>query len=476
LEKVSKDPLTVPNCPTGVYATGRISASHIAELGASSEVLSWITSGVEINLNKSFRLRYKGNDRSVRENQGYMTSLLQELIKQGVIERCETRPPILWRLKLVPKTSGDPRLVVDMGPGRGETKPRYFEGSRGLERLCRRGCWFTKFDWRNGYWHLRYTYGTSRWHGCSVGNAWYRWLVLIFGVSPAPAIFCRLTDVFRDFFRSLGIRCASHVDDFVFVWSSWEEAVVGTEFVRKTFEDCGVLLNMEKSILVPHKTVEYLGLEWNGEMGTVGIPPTLREKLIRETVFPFDKTLKEWARILGIAGTWSRVFSGAYALLAPLSRFQWIVKERGWNKRYSYPGINRIIGELMRSHWRNWHTETVSEVYADSSSSGGGWCDENEGYAFPWIGKAFSCHINRKETLCLLWSCIWKARAGQSFRAFSDNTTAVSRLKKGFCLSDPDLNTRLLQWSREKHYRGLTVEYHLLPSQQNPADSISRIF
>jgi len=216
------------------------------------------------------------------------------------------------------------------------------------------------------------------WHGCSVRGRWYCWGVLVFGVAPAPAIFCKVTDVFRDFFRTMRIRCVSHVDDFVFVWSSEEEGRRGMCFVRSVFEEAGVLLNNNKSIWSPQQQVEYLGLLWDGSRGTVGIPMRLRAALLDTAYGTQRKTLRAWGRFLGIAGWWRNVFAGTYALLAGFTHLLGVKSRFGWQRMYLWWGARRLVLELIRRSKRKWRVVSTSPVFSDSSEKGGGWC------GFPW--------------------------------------------------------------------------------------------
>jgi len=297
----------------------------------------------------------------------------------------------------------------------------------------------------------------------------------LFYLIPAPAIFCKVTDVFRDYFRRMGIRCASHVDDFVFVWSSYAEAVRGTEFVCRVFEEAGVLINREKSVLEPSQCVDYLGLTWNGERGTVRIPKSLGARLVQASYGERSKPLRRWGHLVGIAGWWRQVFPGTYGLLSRATNFIRGKVREGWDTEQRLPGIRLAVAELLRRSERTWRRDLVDWVYSDSSDSGGGWISRTQECAFGW-GDLKNHHINLKEAVAMIWAGTSMAKECVDFGIGTDNTSALSWLRKGCCLVDSKLNNMLVEWSRLVQDKGLTVTYSWIPSGENPADRLSRIF
>lgn len=101
-------------------------------------------------------------------------------------------------------------------------------------------CWkYLKFYWRDQLYHYQ---------------------VLVFGLSVAPRLFTRVCKPILALIRgSLGVKCSMYLDDMVLVHSSAELLKKQCEQVKELIENLGFKVNLEKSSLVPQKTIKHLG-------------------------------------------------------------------------------------------------------------------------------------------------------------------------------------------------------------------------
>ncbi len=74
---------------------------------------------------------------------------------------------------------------------------------------------------------------------------------LPFGFAAAPIVFSKVMRALVKHFRSLGIRLFPFMDDLLFLERSFEKAEKLVKLVEKKLSDAGMLVNGEKSELIP---------------------------------------------------------------------------------------------------------------------------------------------------------------------------------------------------------------------------------
>ena len=91
----------------------------------------------------------------------------------------------------------------------------------------------------------------------------YQFQALCFGLSMAPQVFTRVMAPVSAFLHSLGIHMRRYLDDW-FVQSSCREALErDLQIVLDLCREQGIVVNPEKSNLVPSQVVQYLGAVLN---------------------------------------------------------------------------------------------------------------------------------------------------------------------------------------------------------------------
>ena len=148
----------------------------------------------------------------------FLDAFIEKLLKAGVIERGR-RNGFSAKLKLIPKSNGTPRLIIDYSHLKGilESPPVFLRGILYLIKyhpeLFRKFC--VKIDITNMF------YNAPIIPACRVvitfeykGKYW-RCSRLPFGIQPAPYFAMRLMKVVLDWIRSKGLACWCHIDDIL---------------------------------------------------------------------------------------------------------------------------------------------------------------------------------------------------------------------------------------------------------------------
>ena len=94
----------------------------------------------------------------------------------------------------------------------------------------------------------------------------YEFTGLPFGYSLAPRVFTKIFKPIMPYFRLLGFRVIIFIYDFILVASSYDE--------------CGFIVNVEKSQLVPVNEILYLGFIINSITMRLQLPVVKLEKIV----------------------------------------------------------------------------------------------------------------------------------------------------------------------------------------------------
>ena len=127
----------------------------------------------------------------------------------------------------------------------------------------------------------------------------YQFKVLCFGLSTAPQAFTRVMAPVSAFLHQAGTRLRRYLDDWLIQASSREQVLLALESVLQLCQDLGIVVNWEKSQLIPSQRVEYLGVLLDCDFQGFACP--------KESV----EASLNWRRILVLRAAASLLLAGA---------------------------------------------------------------------------------------------------------------------------------------------------------------------
>ena len=227
-------------------------------------VLSIIRGGYQIHLavplpNGVLRLPTpRMNGQSKRNIRAEISALLNK----GVIERVKDHPHLcLSPVFIVPKRSGKLRMILNLKKINLHIDSVGFkmETLSSILPLLRPGDWAVSLDLRDAYHHVPIAARSRDLLGFSFDGQAYRYRALPFGLKPAPRLFTRVVSCVAAFVRQQGLRLFCYLDDWLLVANSRELLMVQLEFLLKTVQELGFIINWEKSKLTPTQGPLFLG-------------------------------------------------------------------------------------------------------------------------------------------------------------------------------------------------------------------------
>ena len=423
-----------------------------------------------------------------------LTEAVQEMLTKEAVELISLdniSPGFYSRIFVVPKSSGSWRPVIDLSPlNKTVTLTKFrMETPQSVLAALNPGDWMTSIDLKDAYFHIPIHNNSRRYLRFVWEDQVLQFKALCFGLSTAPQVFTRVMGTIATLCHQKGIRLHRYLDDWLIVAKTPLEAQEDTNSVLRITEQLGLLVNWQKSDLVPSQKILYLGMEIDTAVGRV-LPAPKRIDRLLELVQQFrasdHQSAWDWLRLLGHLVSLEKLVPWGRMHLRSL---QFQLKEY-WNqsvnaKKTMVPITSGVILDLI------WWVDPDNllkgvplvipqadlQLYTDASTQGWGAHLLDLQASGLWDPSEMRQHINLLELKAVklgLQSFLDHCR-GKTVLVMSDNSTVVSHLKhqggtKSWNMCQRTLD--LLKWSLENN---ITLQSRYIPGQRNVlADQLSR--
>ena len=151
-------------------------------------------------------------------------------------------------------------------------------------------CYLYKYDLKSGYHHLDINDKFKTYLGFCWNEKYSVFSVLPFGLTSAPYVFIKTLRPLVKYWRKHGIRMVLYLDDG---WSTnfdLSSCSADASFVLYTLNKAEFVVNKEKSIWTPCKSLLWLGLWWNSEDHSIKVPDERVNDLIDSINSVFSKS------------------------------------------------------------------------------------------------------------------------------------------------------------------------------------------
>ena len=375
------------------------------------------------------------------------------LEKRYVVEFHRPVPLHFSRMFSVPRPDrSDRRPIIDLSPLNRLLKKVYFkmEDLRKVARSLSPGLWAVKIDLKDAYLHLRLALRVVKYFGFALGERIFAFLVLPFGLSPAPWLFTRVMKPVKKALRRLGIRISAFLDDFLLLARSRQEALDHAGVAIDLLQRLGFQINWKKSVLVPQRRLEYLGVILDLEGMTFSLPPEKVEKALSLVESSTCPTLRR-SELETLVG-----FLSFAADFVPLGRL-WLKPVQAWVNAHSSPLARHalvVTDSDLREALRPWADRSFLEssvpvqvgfpsrvLMTDASPVGWGgvllphqvrgrWDSFQQTQTMNWL-ELKAIHLSLLHFLPQL--------RGRCVSLRSDNVTALSCIRRQGSLFSPEL-------------------------------------
>jgi len=422
---------------------------------------------------------------------------IMALLEKGAIELVTPpmQPGFYVNLFLVTKASGGFRPVMDLSAlNKYIICPKFkMESPRSITRALVKGQWAASLDLKDAYLHVPVNKQYRKYLRFAYRNQIYQCRALPFGLNIAPLVFTKLMQIPVGYAHRMGVKVHTFLDDWLILAESPEKLLIDLQFMMNTLDSLGLVINIQKSELVPTQDIVYLGIRLRLDLGLMFPSPGRIQKILlvlQKFVQLRSATPRHISSILGLLASISDQ--------VPLNRLSlrppqyWFLSQ--WNHSPETLDVLIPLPKTLRRYLARWlHTVNYHKgvpfyppppqmtLVTDASLTGwGGHMEVDKQFLMIsgiWSREERKMHINLLELLaiknCLLfWENLVR---NKSLLILTDNTTVIAYIKNqgGTHSTTLTLNVKtLLIWADN---RNVVLTMRHIPGSRNVlADSLSR--
>ena len=412
------------------------------------------------------------------------------LVAKGAVELAPLPSPGFYsRLFVVWKTSGSWRPVIDLSHLNRFVATSHFqmETIQSVLLSVRQGDWMASIVLKEAYLQVPIHPSSRHLLRFVFRSKVYQFKALCFGLSTAPQVFTRVMAPVSAILHSMGIRMRRYLDDWLVQSSSRASLVRDLQSVLLLCHELGIVVNPQKSNLVPSQIVQYLGVVIDS-ISFRASPSQDRISRLRSTADAFQSSASPpaslWLSLLGVLSSLAHLVPGGRLRMRSLQ----LCLHRSWDRSDLQAPVPVSQDCLQDLQWwlhlpRLSSGVSLSQVspdlhfWSDASDVGWGAHLERQVASGLWDSGQAALSINARELLAVHLGLqqFQSSLRGMTVAVFCDNTTAVAYLRKEGGTRSPLLNSlaqEILRWAESLSIR---LAPQFLPGAQNVlADALSR--
>ena len=286
-------PLPLQNIPVG----GRL--AHFAQFAQNwAEITddNWVLSVVRKEYRIPFLERPILSPASVFFQQPLSQQLDEEvasLLSKGAVEEIIPECPGYYsRIFLVPKKNGKLRLIIDLSVLNHFVYTQTFkmETQRKVKDAIQLNDWAFSLNLTDAYLHVPIHPRSRKYLRFTLGGRVYQFKALPFGLSTSPYVFTHLMKVIATFLRRRAISLHPYLDDWLSRNQNRRRLLEHGQFILSLITSLGLIINYEKSDLVPAQVFTFIGMEFLTHTNVVRVPQTIQMKILETVRMVLQKT------------------------------------------------------------------------------------------------------------------------------------------------------------------------------------------
>ena len=377
------------------------------------------------------------------------------LVVKGAVELAPLPSPGFYsRLFVVWKTSGSWRPVIDLSHLNRfvDVSPFQMETIQSVLLSVRQGDWMASIDLKEAYLQVPVHPASRHFLRFVFRDKVYQFKALCFGLSTAPQVFTRVMAPVSAILHSMGIRMRRYLDDWLVQSSSRESLLRDLQTVLRLCHKLGIVVNPQKSNLVPSQVVQYLRV--------IIDPTSFRASPSQERISKLQSTAEEfqssasppaslWLSLLGVLSSLAHLVPGGRLRMRSLQ----LCLHRSWDHLDLEAPVS-VSAECLRDLQWWLHLPRLSlgvslcqvspdlHFWSDASDVGWGAHLDRQVASGLWDSHQAALSINARELIAVKLGLhqFQSSLRGRTVAVFCDNTTAVAYLRKEGGTRSPLLN------------------------------------
>lgn len=314
-------------------------------------VLAWLK-GYKIPFHSRPKQLYEPADKEFSATEKReISKLLDEFLNKGIIkETAQAKDQFISRIFITPKNDGSFRLIINLKELNEFVITEHFklEDQKTVVKLLSKDCFLATIDLKDAYYLIPMFETHKKYLRFKFENKIFEFQCLPMGLCTAPFVYTKLMKPVISYLRERGFTSVLYLDDFLLMGNSKEECLLNVKTTLEFLEKLGLIINYNKSILVPSKRIKYLGMIYDSKRMIVTIPGEKKDAIVK---WASDLKRNNYCKIRDLAkflGTIVSVCSATkygYAYTKRMEREKWLALERSRGNYESYLEITRELCE-----------------------------------------------------------------------------------------------------------------------------------
>ena len=373
-----------------------------------------------------------------------VASLLWKGAVEEIIPEC---PGYYSRIFLVPKKNGKLRLIIDLSVLNHFVYTETFkmETQRKVRNADQLNDWAFSLDLTDAYLHIPIHHRSRKYLRFTLRGRVYQFKALPFGLSTSSFVFTRLMIVITTFLRRRAITLHPYLDDWLAQNQNRRKLLEHRQFILSLINSLGLIINYEKSDLVPAQVFTFIGMEFLTHINIVRVPQARQMKILESVRIFLQKTsvsARDFLSLLGQLNAAADFVMLGRLHLRPLQ----ISLHKLWQPQNFQLDHQIGLTTKILQHLKWWLQEDLylhgipmkidpasHTIFTDATLSGWGAHVEPEGLLFHglWTEDQSRLHINVLEMKAILLSltrAIHKVK-NSTVLVSTDNTTVVAYIR-----------------------------------------------
>lgn len=420
---------------------------------------------------------------------------VQKLLLKGAVERIFPEDPGFYsRIFLVPKKSGKLRLIIDLSRLNSFLKIQSFtmETAIKVRNAILPNDWTFSLDLTDAYLHVPIHVGSRKYLRFSIRGQIFQFRALPFGLATSPFVFTRIMLAIATFLRLRTIVLFPYLDDWLVRNRCRRQLIRDKSFMINLITSLGLLINYEKSDLIPSQNFVFIGMEFRTLENIVRVPWD-RALNILQLISWFQTQRNVTARLfLSLLGKLSAAAQFVILGRLHLRPLQMALFSQ-W-KPHRLPLDHQIvISDSIVFHLDWWNNkdrfiqgvplkppQVSHTVFVDASTQGWGAHVEPQGGLCHgvWSHDQSLLHINILEmkAVFLALKHFQRILRNSTVMIASDNASVVAYIQKEGGTRSPSLCMEVWETLRWCLDQGITLRVRHIPGKTNIlADRLSRM-
>ena len=164
------------------------------------------------------------------------------------------------------------------------------ETQRKVRKAVQLNDWAFSLDLTDAYLHIPIHHRSRKYLRFTFRGRVYQFKALLFGLSTSPFVLTRLMIVIATFLRRRAITLHPYLDDWLVRNQNRRKLLEHRQFIMSLINSLGLIINYEKSDLVPAQVFTFIGMEFLTHINIVRVPQARQMKILNSVRIFSQKT------------------------------------------------------------------------------------------------------------------------------------------------------------------------------------------